>query len=176
MAKKCKVCGERFTPQFSSFQKACNKIECLVAYGKKERVRIQKAENREAKRDRPYWIKRCQTEFNKYIRNRDSKDPCISCNRHHAGQYHAGHYMSVGGHSAELRFNELNCHKQCSVCNNHKSGNLTNYRTNFIKKIGLDAVLVLERPHKPKRYTIDELKSLLALYQGKNKEWAMSQS
>ena len=175
MAKKCRICGERFTPQFTSFQKTCNETKCLVAWGKKERVRIQKSEVREAKRDRSYWMRRCQTEFNKYIRNRDSKDPCISCGRHHAGQYHAGHYKTVGGHPA-LRFSEDNCHKQCSVCNNYKSGNLSEYRSNLLKKIGLERVEWLEGPHDPVKYTIEDLQEMLVKYQSLNKKWATSRS
>ena len=173
MAKKCRICGERFTPQFTSFQKTCNETKCLVAWGKKERVRIQKSEVREAKRDRSYWMRRCQTEFNKYIRNRDKKDPCISCNRHHDGQYHAGHYKTVGGHPA-LRFEEDNCHKQCSVCNNYKSGNLSEYRSNLLIKIGLERVEWLEGPHDPVKYTIEDLQEMLSKYQALNKKWAQS--
>jgi len=175
MAKKCRICGERFTPQFTSFQKTCNETKCLVAFGKKERVRIQKSEVREAKRDRSYWMRRCQTEFNKYIRNRDKKDPCISCGRHHTGQYHAGHYKTVGGHPA-LRFSEDNCHKQCSVCNNYKSGNLSEYRSNLLKKIGLERVEWLEGPHDPVKYTIEDLQEMLVKYQSLNKKWATSRS
>ena len=173
MAKKCRICGERFTPQFTSFQKTCNATECLVAFGKKERVRIQKSEIREAKRDRSYWMRRCQTEFNKYIRNRDKKDPCISCGRHHTGQYHAGHYKTVGGHPA-LRFSEDNCHKQCSVCNNYKSGNLSEYRSNLLIKIGLERVEWLEGPHDPVKYTIEDLQEMLSKYQSLNKKWVQS--
>jgi hypothetical protein len=33
-------------------------------------------------------------------------------------------------------FDEDNCHKQCSACNNHLSGNLTAYRPALIAKIG----------------------------------------
>lgn len=175
MAKKCKVCGEKFTPQFTSFQKTCNETKCLIAFGKAERLRLNRKEARESKRDRSYWMKRCQTEFNKYIRNRDSKDPCISCNRHHKGQYHAGHYKTVGGHPA-LRFEEDNCHKQCSVCNNYKSGNLSEYRSNLLKKIGLDRVEWLEGPHDPVKYSIEDLQDMLAKYQSLNKPWKKSQS
>jgi hypothetical protein len=84
--------------------------------------------------------------------------------------------MSVGGHSSALRFDEQNTHKQCSVCNNYKSGNLAEYRPNLINKIGLDSVERLEGPHNPKKYSIDELKDLLSIYQAKNKEWAKCQS
>ena len=173
MAKKCKVCGSKFTPQFTSFQKTCNETQCLIAFGKAERLRLNRKEARESKRDRPYWMKRCQTEFNKYIRNRDSKDPCISCGCHHKGQYHAGHYKTVGGHPA-LRFEEDNCHKQCSVCNNYKSGNLSEYRSNLLIKIGLERVEWLEGPHDPVKYTIEDLQEMLSNYQALNKKWAQS--
>jgi hypothetical protein len=181
MPKKCKICSTAFSPEFTSFQKTCNSMGCIILFGKQEASRLTKRSVRQEKKkarekDRSYWIKRVQTEFNKYIRNRDHRDPCISCKRHHTGQYHAGHYMSVGGHSAALRFDEQNTHKQCSVCNNHKSGNLVEYRPNLIDKIGLDEVERLEGPHDPKKYSIDELKDLLSIYQAKNKEWAKSQS
>ena len=169
--KKCKVCKEPFTPLFTSFQITCNETECLVAFGKRERTRIYKAERRKSKQDRPYYLKRVQVEFNKYIRNRDSLEPCISCQRHHSGQYHAGHYMSVGGHSSVLRYNEDNCHKQCQPCNTHLSGNLVEFRVNLIVKIGLDQVEWLEGPHNPIKYTIEDLQALLKKYQILNKEF-----
>jgi len=171
MAKKCKVCGEKFTPTFTSFQKTCNETQCLVSFGQREKVRVQKAEVREFKRDRPYYLKRVQTEFNKYIRSRDKGQPCISCQRYHDGQHHAGHYRSVGAHP-ELRFVEDNCNLQCSACNNHLSGNLSPYRVNLIAKIGLARVEWLEGPHDPMKYTIEDLQSLLKKYQSFNKEFA----
>ena len=171
MAKKCKVCGEKFTPTFTSFQKTCNETQCLVSFGQGEKVRVQKAEAREFKRDRPYYLKRVQTEFNKYIRSRDKGQPCVSCQRYHDGQYHAGHYRSVGAHP-ELRFVEDNCNLQCSVCNNHRSGNLSPYRVHLIAKIGLARVEWLEGPHDPMKYTVEDLQSLLKKYQSLNKEFA----
>ena len=180
MAKKCKICLQPFTPQFSSFQKTCNNTECLVDFGRQESAKLHKKaarlEKKKAKdNDKQHWLKRVQVEFNKFIRNRDSRDPCISCNRHHKGQYHAGHYKTVGGHPA-LRFHEDNCHKQCSVCNNYKSGNLSEYRSNLLKKIGLNKVEWLEGPHEPKKYTVEELKTMLTHYQDQNKQWEQSQS
>ena len=86
-----------------------------------------------------YWAKRAQDAFNAFIRERDAAEPCICCGVYHDGQYHAGHYRSVGGHP-ELRFDESNCHKQASYCNNYKSGNLAEYRARLIHKIGLERV------------------------------------
>ena len=167
--KKCKVCGEPFTPSFTSFQKTCTKTECLVAFGRGERTRIYKAQRKEARKNRSYYLKKVQVEFNKFIRNRDSAEPCISCQRHHSGQYHAGHYRSVGGHSSILRYHESNCHKQCMPCNTHLSGNLVEFRVNLLVKIGADKVEWLEGPHPPFKYTIDDLQALLTKYKTLNK-------
>ena len=170
MTKKCKVCGDRFEPKYTSFQKTCNEMACILAWGKKEKERKQMDQARKKRRearesDRGYWIKRVQTEFNKYIRMRDKGQPCISCGNPMTGLIHAGHYRSVGAHP-ELRFHEDNCHAQCVSCNNFKSGNLTEYRSKLITKIGSDRVEWLEGPHEKRKYTIPELKEMLAHYKG----------
>jgi len=107
--------------------------------------------------------------FNRFIRLRDADQPCISCQRFHSGQYHAGHYRTVGA-NPELRFDERNVHKQCAPCNNHLSGNIINYRTGLLQKVGREVVEWLEGPHEAKHYTIDELKQLIAHYKLKCKE------
>jgi hypothetical protein len=116
-----------------------------------------------------YWIPKAQFWFNKYIRMRDVNNPCISCNGWHTGQYHAGHYRSVGS-APHLRFSELNCHRQCSVCNNHLSGNLIKYRVGLVEKIGTEKVEQLENDNTAKHYTIDEIKEIKAYYKAKCKE------
>ena len=80
----------------------------------------------------------------------------------------AGHYKSVGSTPA-LRFNEGNVHLQCEHCNSYLSGNIGEYRPRLIAKIGLEMVEFLEGPHEPKKYTIDELKELIATYKEKVK-------
>ena len=116
-----------------------------------------------------------QAAFNAWIRHRDDKLPCISCQRHHTGQYHAGHYRAVGSNPA-LRFEPLNVHKQCSVCNNHKSGNLTEYRINLLKRIGQQALDWLEGPHDAKKYTIEDLRQIRDEYRLKLRQAKKSPS
>jgi len=170
-----KECFILFTP-WNSLTKACSP-ECALDLVRaksaaKARADIkvkEKADRKQHKADkeriksRGDWLKEAQAAFNKYIRLRDRKDPCISCQRYHQGQYHNGHYRSVGG-NPELRFEEFNCAKQCSVCNNHLSGNLIDYRINLIKKISQDKVDWLEGPHEPKHYTIDDIKAIKKKY------------
>ena len=126
-------------------------------------------EKKEKLKTRGEHAKEAQAAFNAFIRLRDEKDPCISCGRFHNGQYHAGHYRSVGS-APELRFEELNNNKQCAPCNAHLSGNLINYRINLIKKIGLDKVEWLEGPHEPKRYTIEQIQEIKAHYRKQCRE------
>lgn len=186
--RKCRIkaegCEITYAP-FNSLQKCCYNPKCILANHHKEEekktARAHKKERQQHKKDkervktRGEWMREAQTAFNKYIRLRDHAEPCISCQRHHKGQYHAGHYRSVGG-NPELRFEELNCHKQDSVCNNHRSGNLIDYRINLIKKIGLDKVEWLEGPHEPKKYTIEDIKAIKAKYAKLSRELEKSLS
>jgi len=108
--------------------------------------------------------------FNQFIRLRDKDLSCISCGTTKDIQYHAGHYKPQGGFGY-LRFNELNVHKQCSVCNNHRSGNLVPYRIALIKKISLEAVEKLEQPNQIKKWTTEELQEVITTYKQKIKEF-----
>ena len=167
--KKCKECGNVYTPE-RSLQSVCSP-GCAIARARKTREKQVKREIRDAKekgKTRREWIKYAQTVFNTWVRERDYGEPCISCQRHHSGQYHAGHYRTTKA-APELRFEPLNVHKQCSVCNNHLSGNLIEYRINLIKKIGIESVEWLEGKHEPKHYSIDDLKELIEEYKLKTK-------
>lgn len=173
-AKKCKICNGEFQPR-NGLQKCCS-IKCALEFARVEKIESEKKKNNKMRKefrenDKSFWAKKAQTEFNKFIRLRDKNDPCISCGRHHQGQWHAGHYKTVGGHQ-ELRFNEDNCHKQCSVCNNYKSGNLSYYRANLIEKIGIERVEAIENYNEPTKHTIDDLKRIYNHYNAKNKEVA----
>ena len=168
--KKCKVCKEFFSPWISTMR-ACSP-ECALVLVREEQEKKKRKELKQRKeklKSRSDWLREAQAEFNKFIRLRDKNEPCISCGRFHNGQYHAGHYRTVGG-NPELRFEELNCHKQCSVCNNHKSGNIVEYRINLARKIGEEALAWLEGPHDPLKLTIDEIKELKAKYKAKCRE------
>lgn len=163
-AKACKACGDKFVPD-RPLQVVCS-VPCAWAYTAKENAKTDRRLTREAKaklKTRRDWIREAQVAFNRYIRARDMGQPCISCGRHHTGQWHAGHYLSTGARP-ELRFNENNVHAQCAPCNNHLSGNIVLYRKGLIEKIGVVAVELLEGAHEPKHYTVDDLKEIKARY------------
>lgn len=155
--KKCKWCGGLFVPA-RTFQTWCGP-DCAVHIAKASRQKEKRAElkqKRAALKTRADWLREAQTSFNAWIRERDHDRPCISCGRHHDGQYHAGHYRSVGACPA-LRFNPANVHKQCRPCNEMLSGNIVKYRIGLIKKIGVNLVEWLEQDHQPNKYAIDEI-------------------
>ncbi|MEF3019469.1 recombination protein NinG, partial [Pseudomonas aeruginosa] len=78
-------------------------------HAKRARKAIADRERREIKvrkarlKSRADHLREAQQAFNEFIRLRDAYQPCISCGRHHDGQYHAGHYRTVAA-SPELRF------------------------------------------------------------------------
>ena len=120
-------------------------------------------QKRESLKSKAQHAKEAQTAFNAFVRERDADQPCISCGRWHNGQYHAGHYLSVGARP-ELRFTESNVHKQCAPCNTHLSGNAVLFRRGLVAKLGMELVEWLEGPHEPRRDTVDSLKAIKAHY------------
>jgi hypothetical protein len=141
--------------------KASKKSEAL------ERKLVAKA--RVTLKTRSELAQEAQVAVNAYVRLRDADLPCVSCGRHHQGQYHAGHYMSRGARP-DLRFDLDNIHKQCSPCNEHLSGNISNYRIELVKRIGQAGVDRLEGPAKPDKLTRDELIELKTRFRAMAKE------
>jgi len=171
--KKCKAkgCGVVFTPA-RPMQCACSPLCALtIARSKREQAEAKKArearamdrQSRERIKPRGVWLREAQAAFNAWIRKRDEDHPCISCGRHHRGQWHAGHYMSVGARP-EYRFNPNNCHRQCMPCNTHLHGNLVLYRAALIVKIGIAEVEKLEGPSAAMHYIIADLKAIRDKY------------
>ena len=158
---KCKCCGEEFDADYAGWIKTPRGrfagYDHIQSFVKAEYARkLFKANNKaqkekkkaNAKQKREFYDndigfrkKAAQKAFNAYIRKRDEKEACISCDKPSdwRGQWHAGHWKTVGARG-DIRFNEDNCHKQCSVCNNHLSGNVGEYERRLIERIGIDRV------------------------------------
>lgn len=170
-AKLCKICGDRFVP-LKTFINTCSD-GCKAIQTIRDNEKVKKKSHGKALKafndsDASILKRKAQQAFNTYIRTRDGKY-CISCEYEGDGrQFHAGHYKSQGGNSA-LRFDELNVHAQCSICNNHLSGNLANYRIKLIEKIGIQAVENLEQSKSTKRWTVEELREIIETYKAKMK-------
>ncbi len=167
--KKCKYCKERFE-YVNSFQPFCFKEECIKEHNLKHKAKKSRELKKEFKENDKSTLKElAQKLVNQYVRLRDLNKPCISCG--YVGtqrQIHAGHYKPAGNNQ-QLRYNTINIHSQCSICNNHLSANLVNYRVALIKKIGLKKVEWLESNHETKKYDIEYLQRLIKIFRKKIK-------
>lgn len=171
--KKCRVCRETFTPR-KALQVVCSP-NCALLHAKQKRERERKALDkierkaiREAKekiKGRGEYLREAQAVINRYVRLRDSRLGCVSCERPATwqGQWHASHYRSRGA-APHLRFNLYNIHKACSICNNHLSGNIMGYRPELVRRIGEDRVEMLEANQGRADFTIDYLKRLKRVF------------
>lgn len=180
--KSCKHCKTKYQPT-KSMQVVCSPM-CGLERARKKReaeeaksAKVERAADRRKREEQkriPDLIKEAQTVFNRWIRARDEKEPCISCGASppdlrglHAGR-DAGHYRSVGS-ASHLRFDERNCHAQCVHCNQWRAGNAVDYRIGLVARIGAAAVAALEADNAPRRWTRDELIAIKATYTQKLK-------
>jgi len=169
---KCKICGNKFEI-LNSLRPYCS-YDCGAKYAirlqenKKEKELKDKIKGfKESLKTKSDYIKILQIVFNKFIRERDKELPCISCGRFDVEEFHAGHFVATT--YQYHRFNEDNVHKQCSYCNTHLRGNISDYRRNLIKKIGLERVEYLENTkHMMFDLSIEDLKQLITKYKKTN--------
>jgi len=154
--KTCKNCKALFTPA-RSFQKACS-YKCAIELSNALSWKLERIAMKEKLKTLGQYKNDARVYFQKWIRKRDDKLPCISCGKF-ANRYDAGHYFKAELYSG-LIFDEDNCHKQCVRCNKELHGNESNYRIGLVKKIGLIRVEWLENNKDRLRiykYTKEEL-------------------
>jgi hypothetical protein len=165
---RCKNCKEKFEPiRFN--HKYCLKDECVRAFVAEAREKQWKQTKTRMKADLETVqdiVKAAQMVFNKYIRERDKDELCISC-KQIPKKVNAGHFWNANNHW-NVRFDEDNVHVQCERCNSFLSGNLLEYRTNLLTKIGAERFNQLEaRARVTRKFTKDELKELIKKYKKK---------
>ncbi len=177
--KTCKSCKEKFEVKYFNQKYCMIKDECIKAFYQENKEKKQSKAEKEARKEKKEakvnmmthkdYLKLLQVVFNTFIRLRDKDLPCISCGKTKAEEFHAGHYIATT--YQYLRFNENNCHKQCSKCNTHLRGNSIPYRIELINRIGLPEVEKLESErHLPLKITIPEIQGQIKLYKLKIKE------
>lgn len=188
--RKCKVCGEKFTPQYDNIRWCCPEHGAIYALDlrAKEKVKAEAKrirenhqaekegrQRRQAKREsfktKAQWDKEAQSAFNRYIRIRDEGKPCISCDASLVGKGNfltgsaidASHYRSRGA-ASHLKFNVFNVHSACTRCNRQLSGNAVEYRIRLIKRIGIELVERLESDNEPRRFDIPYLQRIKSIF------------
>jgi len=154
--KKCKVCSQKFVLERFN-QQTCD-YKCAIQLAKNKQKEKEQKEWKAEKailKDKLKTLGQYEAEakkaFQKWIRMRDDKQPCISCGNMKTTDWAGGHYFSAGKYSG-LMFDERNCHKQCNThCNKFLAGNLLEYRKGLIKRYGIEFVEQLESESDSKR-------------------------
>lgn len=181
--KKCKECGTKFQPR-GSFDKVCESLDCKLAFGLKVAAKSKAKREAEAKRKaaeqrkadkeklarlKPGYLEsKAQDAINEYVRIRDYFHGCISCDKpaHWHGQWHAGHLKTRGANSF-LRFHLWNLNKQCSVCNNHQSGNVAEHERGIVARYGAERLEFLNTAPRLRRYSDEYLIRLARIFRKK---------
>jgi hypothetical protein len=162
--KKCKVCQELFTPiQFA--QTACG-YKCAIIHSKNLKLqkelkdwKVEKAILKDKLKTLGQYEAEAKKSFQKWIRMRDDKQPCISCGIEQTDLWDGGHYKKAEIYSGVI-FDENNCHKQCRKCNRFLNGNELNYRQGLIQRYGIDFADQIEQKANETRnqkFTKEEL-------------------
>lgn len=174
--KKCRVCRQPFEPR-QPMQAVCG-VACAKELAASIRGKAEKQaaiKQRKADRERKERLKslsqlakEAEREVNRYVRARDFKEGCISCDKPPTwqGQWHASHFRSVGS-AKQLRFNLWNINKSCSVCNNWKSGNIGEYAPRLLQKIGPEKYQFLVAQNGCRKYNREYLERLKRVFSRK---------
>lgn len=174
--KPCKACRKLFTPA-KKLQTVCD-WNCAAVHAENLRIKREASEAKRVRKETKAKLDAikpmiklfndARDAFNAYIRERDAVDNCISCGRWHNGQWHAGHFRTVGA-AGHLRYNEDNVHKQCAPCNKDLSGNIINYTPRLIQKIGQQRYEALIDNNEVHHWTREELIEIKQTYKAKLK-------
>lgn len=182
--KKCgySKCGKMFVPQYSTLQPVCSP-KCAHLYNSEKEINKRFEEAQTESVTNKELEKAARLIFQKWIRERDKNEKCISCfrtiNDIAPTMWDAGHYFSAERFSG-LIFEETNVHKQCKFCNGTKMhGNLIEYRKGLIARFGEDYVFELESisdANRVYKYSRSELIDIANKYKVKLKKLIQANS
>ena len=166
--KKCKVCGTKFKPTYSSVQMVCSP-KCAIDYkkvtkAKNEKILDKAKKERKEVSDMKKSMKNTEVQVHKFVRERDKGKPCISCGKPHDDSFQAGHLFSRKQFNS-LRYDLDNIHAQCQHCNLRLEGNVAEYTLRLPERIGqkrFDRLVKLAQLEKKviKQWTLWELKEI----------------
>lgn len=123
--------------------------------------------------ERSKLIKQADTAFSRYIRRKNANHEmarCVTCGAYkHWKEMQNGHYLSRK--NIHTRWDEQNCHVQCSYCNEVLGGNLKAYKQFLISKYGEGIINELkQRSNKKTKVTLVQVKEIAKNYKEKAKK------
>ena len=136
----CKQCYINFLYDTPSGEKVRQKAQIRAKTQVQKEAKKEWAQKKESGRSKSYYEKKLEFEINSIVRLIDQDKGCVSCthgwDKPWTRQRHACHRHSVGS-NASLRFNLINIHGGCSICNKWKSGNEREYDKGLIRIYGI---------------------------------------
>ncbi len=171
---KCGECKKPFIP-IRPLQVVCTPT-CAISKSRKDEQKKRDKVYREKKKvlraklkKIPELKREARAAFQAWIRKRDENLPCISCGKMTAIQWDGGHYLKAEIYSGMI-FDERNCNRQDSYCNDYLAGNVIEYRKGLIARYGIEYVEQLESEADEKRvykWTKEELIEIKKKYREK---------
>jgi len=169
--KLCKDCNQEFK-QYNSIQNRC--IDCAIIKGnlkpvKPNYAKIKRENLKNLETKKQTYVKKVNVVkliFQKWIRERDKNEACISCGSLTAIEWHAGHFYKAENYSG-LIFDERNCNKQCKKCNVFLDGNQLEYYNRLKEKFGeewMEKLRIDAYSTKVKTFTDEELLKIKIKY------------
>ena len=186
---KCCGCKKRFpkepmieAPNKSKFHSKDCQVDYAVRKGREataKRIAKTKADTKKknAKFDKEFYDNDRKTRnaaavkwCHKYIKMRDTGQPCICCGNPLEPGFHAGHFKRADKNPM-LKYHEDNINGQNRQCNFYEGGDKGNYENNLRVKIGNERVdwIIANQGGVMKR-TPQEYKEIENYYKAKIKE------
>lgn len=165
---ECRICAKPFM-RANTMQVVCS-VSCArnVPIVARKQAKAELKARKDKLKTLTEWLDDAQDEVNRYVKLRDAHLGCASCDKgpNWGGQWHAGHLRSRGA-AAALRFNLFNIAKQCSVCNNHLSGNAGEMRARMSARFGADKIDWLYSQNAPHKFTEEYAKRMRIVFKRK---------
>lgn len=162
--KKCVICEVSFMPNKTTVR-VCS-LDCAIVFAKNK---VEKQEHKEWNKRKKDIKAKLETEgslkqllqrhINILVRQIDKNCCCVSSGRSY-GQMQSGHFWTTQSQPS-IRFHLFNIWIQSAHDNNHKSGNITEYRKAIIKYFGqhiMDYIDDLPRLFPVLKLTKEEIK------------------
>ena len=122
----------------------------------------KKAKKRKRLPSLPSLIKKADTVFSRFIRNRDSvelKGQCCTCGQ--PGEQ-AGHFIKRS--HKRIRWDVTNCHLQCKRCNHFLDGNESAYALFIVNRYGVEKLRWLNEQKGTYKVSREELNKIIEAY------------
>lgn len=167
--RKCKECGDSYTPKYSTIQSTCYNPQCIISFNRKKELKKWKKKKAVLKKEiKTDYQKLMQNNINKLARMIDVKFgyvDCICCDRRIDKRVAGAHFHSVGGNNT-IRYNLHNIHSSTFQCNNYSNTHITGYKEGLKKRYGevyQGYVLELPEVYKFMKFGKNEIREKLSI-------------